>query len=329
MFAQALAVLERARPSAREELFFRLLNQMVWGAVGFTALYLVLRLFRVGQSEALPIAWAAAILYIFIIPVLILNWRLIRKLWKMARLQGKLAPSWKSRLMDRFIARRRQRRLVQFPLLILSLVGFLIALAGQLGLFFELLPDQNPTNFPRLGLWVVAILFGASCVFLQFMARGRELLEVVTELKSTLLGSRNAANETQLAAEDYDEITRLERGQIRADRRRSLKEAATISMDNEFSSKENRSVREAKHALVPATVVKVQACIDRLTADPRAQDAIKETRNDITYVRVPDTSLEIGFRIDWEAREIKVLSLDSAGNGQAPTLSGSGHNGKR
>ena len=173
------------------------------------------------------------------------------------------------------------------------------------------------------------MLFGASCWFLDFMTRGRERLEVITELKSSLLGSRNAANETQLAAEDYDEITRLERAQISSDRQRSLKAASTISMDDEFSSKENRAVREAKQALAPAAVAKVQACIDRLTADPRAQNAMKETRDGITYIRVPDTPLEIGFKIDWEAREIKVLSLDSAGRGQAAGLTGSGDDGKR
>ena len=146
MFAQALAVLERARPSAREETFLRLLNQMVWGAVGFTALYLVLRRFGVGHSEALPIAWAAAGLYIFLIPVLVLNRRFIWKLWKMTRLQGKLAPSWKSRLMDRFTARRRQRRLVHLPILLLKLVGALIAIIGLVAAVAEVaFPSRTPS----------------------------------------------------------------------------------------------------------------------------------------------------------------------------------------
>jgi hypothetical protein len=55
---QALAVLERERPSPREELLFRLLNQLVWGAVGMTALYLLLRRFEVDEDAARPVAWS-------------------------------------------------------------------------------------------------------------------------------------------------------------------------------------------------------------------------------------------------------------------------------
>src|SRR4029077_14907490 len=128
-------------------------------------------------------------------------------------------------------------------------------------------------------------------------------------LKASLLAGRNAANETQLAAEDYDELTRIERAQISADRRRSLKAASGKSLDSQYSSKEHRSVRDAKLALVPETLVKVQACIDRLVAHPPAYDEATQIRDRVSYVRVPDTSLEIGFSVDREAREIKVLSL--------------------
>jgi hypothetical protein len=156
-------------------------------------------------------------------------------------------------------------------------------------------------------------VFGLSCIFLHFMARGRERLQIVVELRSSLLGSRNAANETQLAAEDYDEITRIERAQISSDRKRSLRAASDVRLQNPFSSKENRAVRDAKLALAPDSMANVQACIDRLIADPRADVERTQTRDGISFVRVPETSFEIGYSVDWEACEIKILSLGSTG----------------
>jgi len=312
MFEQALAVLDRERPSPRENRFFRLLNLLVWGAFGLTTLFLVLRLsgFPQGRSSVW-IAWGIALIYIVIIPVFISNWPLIKKLWRAARLRRRLAPSFRRRLMDQFSARRRQHRIVNFATFVLSLLGYVVAFPALLGLLFELFPDRN-FNPPRLTLYAVATMFGLSCIPLHFMARGRERLEVIAELRSSLLGGRNQANETQLAPADYDELTRIERAQISADRRQSVKAMSDKSLETQYSWKEHRAVRDAKLALAPATLVKVQACIDHLIAHPRADDEATQTRDHISYVRVPETSLEIGFSIDREAREIKVLSLGPA-----------------
>jgi hypothetical protein len=312
---QALAVLERERPSPREELLFRLLNQLVWGAVGMTALYLLLRRFEVDEDAARPVAWAAAVIYILIIPFFILNWRLVHRLQRAARLRKALAPSLRRRLMDAFTARRGQRRLANLATLALTLLGGVIVLVGVFGLMVELIRFVIGDSMVRARLILAAVMtvFGLSCIFLHFMARGRERLQIVVELRSSLLGSRNAANETQLAAEDYDEITRIERAQISSDRKRSLRAASDVRLQNPFSSKENRAVRDAKLALAPDSMANVQACIDRLIADPRADVERTQTRDGISFVRVPETSFEIGYSVDWEACEIKILSLGSTG----------------
>lgn len=309
MFERALAVLERERPSPREDRLFRLLDLLVWGAVKLTTICLLLQLPVVDLGRAsVWIARGAAFVYILIIPVFVLNWQMVLTLRRAARMRRRLTPSWRRRLADRFSARRRQRRLANLATLALSGLGYLVGGLGSLGLFFELI--RSPIDVARLTLAVVLIVFGLSCVFLHFMARGRERIQVISELRSSLLSDRNAGHETDLEDHLYDEITRIERAQITADRRQSVRAASTTSAVRTFSLKEHRAVHEAKLALVPPAVANVQACIDRLIADP-ADDERYQMRNGVSYARVPDTSLEIGFSVDWDAREIKVLSLGS------------------
>ena len=307
MFAQAWGVLERAQPTPRENLLFRTLNLMVWGAVGLTSLFLLLRWLGVPSGGAfLWVARAIALLYVLIVPVFLLNWRLVKKLFRAARSRRMLEPSFRQRLAGLFKARRRRHRLANLATFALSILGGLVAGASLLGMISEMLPDGNAARFR---VFSVATVFGLSCVFQHFIARGRERLAVIAELQSSLLAGRNAANESQLTAEEYDEITRIERGQILSDRRRSIKSAARESLEQTYSSKEHRAVRDAKLALPPETLVKVQACLDRLTADPPLDDETLDTRAGISYIKVPDTALEMRFSVDREAREIKVLWL--------------------
>jgi hypothetical protein len=312
-FEQALAVLDRAQPSAREDWLFRLLNLAVWGAVTLTAFYLVMHLlpgFEHG-SEALWLARAIAVLFVAIVPVFVVNWRLVKKLRTAARQRRRLAPSFRRRLMNRFKARRRQHRLINLATLVLSLVGYVVAVVALLGLIVELLPDPAPLNTGRVTLYSVAVVFGLSCVFLHFMARGRERLQVIAELRSSLLASRSSANDSQLSPEDYDEITRIERGQIAADRRRSVKAAARESLEYAYGLREHRAFREAKLQLSPETLMRVQACIDQLTSGPGAVAGIGRADDATAYIHVPETSLQIGFTVDRDAREIRLLSLSA------------------
>ena len=321
-------MLERERPSPREDQLFRLLNQVVWGAVGLTGFYLLLRLpaFQFDASDARPIARATALIYLVVIPVFISNWGLVNKLWRAARRQKQLAPSWRRRLLDRFTARRRQNWLLNFATLALSGLGYVVGFVGSAGLVLEL--TRQPIRPAQLSLAAVMIAFGLSCIFVHFMARGRERLEVIAELRSTLLAVGTPQTKPHLAGDLYDEIAMIERAQISADRRESVKAGSGLSSESKFSLKEHRTVREAKLALVPDTLAKVQACIDCLTADPRTSD-YEQPRDATLYVRVPDTSLEIEFSVDWEVREVRVFSLSAARTEQPAVFARSEGDGGR
>jgi hypothetical protein len=320
MFEQALAVLDRERPSPREDLLFSLLYFLVWSLVGLTALYLLMRLRGVPLGAAyLWIARAVALLYVLILPILFVNSQLVQRLRRAARLRRRLTPSLKRRLADHFKARRHQHQLTNLATLGLSLIGVVVALLGFLGLIFQLVPDDEPVNPARLTFFLIAGVFGVSCISLHYIARGRERLDVIADLRASLLAGRTDENESQLSGAEYDEITRIERLQIAADRRQSVKAASGPVLERTYSSKEHRAVREAKSALPPDMLVKVQDCIDNLTADPHTVQEATERRG-VLYLRVPDTFLELGVTVDWQSREIRVLSLTRARNDHEPTV---------
>ena len=101
VFEQAQAVLDRERLSARELFLFHLLRQFVWAAVALTGLYVFLRVrVNLDAGELKFVAWAVAALYIAIVPLLIMNSRVVAKLWRTARFQNSLEPVWERRLKD-------------------------------------------------------------------------------------------------------------------------------------------------------------------------------------------------------------------------------------
>jgi hypothetical protein len=172
MFEQALAVLDRERPSPREDTLFNLLYILVWSVVGMTALYLLLRLRGVPLGAGyLWIARAVALLYVMILPTLFFNSQLVQKLRRAARLRRRLSPTFKRRLADHFKARRHQHQLTNLATLTLGLIGQAIAVLGLLGLFFQLLPDGNPINPARFTFFLVAGVFGVSCFSLHARTR--------------------------------------------------------------------------------------------------------------------------------------------------------------
>lgn len=311
LFERALSVLERERPTLIQDLLFHALAVLVWVAVALTALYLRMRLRGLAEDEVRLVARLAAAVYLANIPLLALNWPLVTRLRRAARRRRRLLPSWRQRLAEQFSARRRERWLLNLATFVLSvIVGPAITFVGVIGLLVEIprlvLGQYNPA---QLTLAMAAAAFGLSCVFLHFISRGRERLQVVAELRRSLLTSR-ASGDAHLSDQDYDMLTSIERVQISMDRRESLRHAATAPLEAQFALREHRAVQEAKLPLGPEVRVAVQAAIDRLLAHPPVDGG-----PGVTYVTVAGTSLEIGISVDRSARELRVHSLQTIGAG--------------
>ena len=68
----------------------------------------------------------------------------------------------------------------------------------------------------------------------------------------------------------------------------------------------------------------VDCAVLKLKARPGDVDEATQERGGIFYVRVPETTLELGLTIDWHAREIKLLLLGPLGAVSRDTTSAIG-----
>src|SRR6476661_5054209 len=106
MLKQAWVVLDRAQPTPREETLFRALRALVWATLTLTVLYLGAR-----YASFLPpltrvwVARANAVLYVAIVPLLLLNWRLLRKFRRALRAERLHAPSLRTQITAAFRTR--------------------------------------------------------------------------------------------------------------------------------------------------------------------------------------------------------------------------------
>jgi hypothetical protein len=309
MLKQAWMVLDRARPTPREETLFRALGALVWAALAVTVLYLGARAIFSPSLTSARVARVIAALYVAIVPLLFLNARLVRKLWRAFRVVRMHEPSLRAQVRAAFRTRWRAQRVVSLATFLLSGLGLLVGGVGLLAIVLELFPGGQPVP-ANLTLWSIAVSFGLSCLLIRFIARARQRIAAINELRQRLLANQTAGNESQLAPQEYDAITRIERAQIATDRRRSVSASLNESLDQAFSLREHRAFRQAKMPLGPDTLVSVQTCLDQLVAHPGSGREVAGAPGGPRRVRVTGTDLYMTFVVDQDAREIRVLSLD-------------------
>jgi hypothetical protein len=305
-FAEALAVLERERPARRAVKLFQALNWCVWAALAGTALYIIqVLVFAVTLSRAQPIAIGAAILYLLVVSVALLNLGFFNQLRRAATLERKLAPSWRKGLQAKYLARRHPVA-TRVALRLLSLGGWLALGFGVIGLVVELLVRQGA--YPaQLGLAVVLTFLGVVLIVVPWMSRGLDRLKAIGELRRALKSGETSA---------YDTVAEHQRDVIKADRERTIKAEATARTRG-YRYQESRAVRDAKEALASGELVEVLAHLDRLVSEPPSPGR-GATSRDIQYDSVGDTELELGYSIDHETREVRLISLAQQGLRPAP-----------
>jgi hypothetical protein len=299
-FLQALAVLERERPTDEEVRRFRQLKLAAWGVLAASPTWFVLVLFW--PRLAYPLLLTALFCLLLTIPLFLANLRLVRKLWRAATIRRRLRLS--ERLEASFHAWRRRNRFYNRLTFAMSVAGVPIFAGGLTVLSVS-------EDVFAAGAAVAVVVFGATCMFIHFIRRGTERFEVVAELRESLLASRDAQTGTAgVPVEEYDQYVALERRQIARDRKRSLAKARRLPSQS-YALRMSRGAREATAVLNTGDLTSVSKRIQELVNEPQPPSTGAATGSGVTVVPVENTSLEIGFVVDHEHREVRVLSLGS------------------
>lgn len=243
----------------------------------------------------------------------VLNWGLIRKLYRHAQLRRRLKLA--NVFEPEFGAERRATRVRNAITMLIIVLGALLALAGLFGLVGTLalwiaLAEHWLLYLVTPCLIVMAVGLGLGS--LHFMRRGKQRLEVVLRLQDTL--AKQAADpaqaaEVRLSTDEYAAIASLERAQIIRDRASSIASARKQASAPGYMSQTSRQMYEAKSRLPPEVLARVEATIAGLLVDPAPAGARDDPARGTRTVPVAGTSLRIQFEVDPDRHLVRLHDL--------------------
>lgn len=324
-FDQALAILRKEQqanmPSRWQKISFTLLNVAVYGFAIVLLAHTVLELlpFRGLLEEVIHLlAYPWAILVLLSPILFVFNLPLGLKLWRQGKLVRRLGLS--QALNAPWRAERRKGRFRNVLTLIVGYLGGLFILGGVIvGVF---LPAVFPMDWSDpedvlvfLLVSSVPIMVGVVFIVTHFIRRGKERLDVVARLQSSLAGYKADAEglediRIELAATHYKQIAQIERAQILRDRAESIRVYGSKGSDvSGYGVQKSRTVREALAQLDPTARLRVEDQIDQLAMEPRPPGVTEDANTGNLRLRVTETPVEIFFTIDEDKRRIKMFSL--------------------
>ena len=329
---QALTILRKEQqanmPSRWQRISYVLLSVCVYGFVA-SFFFNVIIIFFMRKSWVyvlIPSVVFGGILVILTLIILPLNVPLLRKLRHQIRLVRSLglaqffkAP-WKSE--------RRKRRLRNIMVLFVVLFGLSVTVFQFVGTVVFTVFVVFEEGFDRLeflmGLIIVLsdIIICLAFIFFLLMRRYKRRLEVVGQLHSSLAGYKDVADAAEIdestriniPMEEYEQIAQIERSQILLEREKNIMASFKEPDVSFYSVQKSRSLREALDQIDPAERLAVENQIDELTSEPEPKGVTIEPKTNIHRLRVPETDHEIAFKVDYDDRRVKILSLHLVAN---------------
>jgi len=197
-------------------------------------------------------------------------------------------------------------RLVRaLPMAVLFIAGIAIANFGA--------GRKNPWM-----LDVGFLLFATSFVlFLPFIVRRSLMLSenrvknsdrLLVSLESQRKRVKESGGAISIPEAEYKEIGRIERALVNLERQRAIKTAGQKRQVQLVPVQQSAAVIEQKASLEPPVRIKVQTCIDELSANPHPENA-EATPDGKWQLSVPETRLQILYAFADHPRRILVGEL--------------------
>ena len=326
LHAQALGVLERERPDDRAERLFRLHNRLVLGFFNVTLLYLSLSFltWRFLDADSAftrslsiviirPLALVVLVLLVLSVLASLLNFGLLLRLLRLARLERRLRQPWRSK--NRLRVRLARRPAAIIKRLVLGGLGLLLMAFGALGVVVEswaapMLLNRQVDPAKRQ-LAIATTLCGASSILLIYLDAGRRRLDVVSDLRASLL-----RNEGVIPGPVWDRIAAADRAQAEASRLDSLK-VESRRQEQRFTYNESRAFVDAKQALPDPVLLDVLNATAGILENPRVSPTASDRA--LCYEPIAGTDLELGYLVEPRARVITFFGLNRTGS-ERPAL---------
>ncbi len=174
--------------------------------------------------------------------------------------------------------------------------------------------EGGPEEWAIFGTGFGLAVLGLSFIFLYFMQRGKQRLNLVNNLRSALAEheetfEHDKEQQVRIDANEYYRIAEIEREQIISDRQRSISLYSKKALRSEFVIQQSREVRATKANLDKATAALVGDQILQLTTDPRPSGSTEDPDTGTIRLPVPETAVEIEYQVDKDDRRIRVIAV--------------------
>ena len=329
----ALGILHREQaaylPTRREDLLYRAFNVSAFTMAGVAAIVIFLlpvmddmagvleeRLF--GAMIAVLFI-AGGLLSVVTLVLFILNFGLIRKLYRHAQLRRRLKLAFY--FAPVFSAQRRQTRVKNVLTMLIIVIGVLFGLAGILGAVVSVLLWASrgfltlnaAQALVGVGFSLAVLGGGLGLACLHFVRRGKQRLDLVMRLERTLAeqaASASDAGGAMLSQDEYHAIAGLERTQIIRDRASSIVSGRQEKAAATYMCQTSRQMQEAKTKLPPELRAKVESEITRLLADPTPVSAPADPVTGARRIPVAGTPLAIDFDVDPNRHLVRLYGIE-------------------
>ena len=190
-------------------------------------------------------------------------------------------------------------------MVVLFVAGFLIANFGV---------DRRNPWIVDFGFTLFALSF---MLFPTFIVRRNLMLfenrlRDSEQLRASLINQRNTVSEAgvtmSIPEAEYKEIARIERALVNVERQRAIKASANKRQVQLLPVQQSAAVIEQKASLEPPIRIKVQTCIDELSANPQPENAQAGPDGKWQLV-VPETRLQISYAFAEHPQRILVQEL--------------------
>lgn len=321
----ALAVLEREQaadlPTRRQNALYRAFNIAAF-ATAIVVLFAVLEFLKAAM-EIEPSdteLQVLAILFVILGPITIifffLNWGLIRKLYRQARLRRRLKVAYYFR--PAFRAQRQATWLKNVVTMGIILLGLALIAFGLFAVLicFVLWGDTGWFGLSDLQFAIglsasLALTFvGFGLASLHFVRRGKERLEVVTRLRETLSKeTAGGAEAATLSSEDYDIVAGMEREHIIKHRASSIVAGRREAASSSYLCLASRQMYDAKSKLPQHLLSKVDETVLGLLTNPMPSNSVADPQTGNRVVPVPSTELSIQYDVNVERHLVRLHDL--------------------
>jgi hypothetical protein len=328
----ALGILQREQvacvPTERERRLYRWFNICVystaalWVFVSASSVFIISRapgdIVNSDRFVAILgfISLVNGVLTVGAVVLLLLNWGLIRKLYRHAQLRKRLKLA--NYFANAFSAERKTTVVRNVTTLLMSIAGWLLILTsfflvgGFILASIEGITANAGLDVVYFVIVILIALVGVSLISFRYVQRGKQRLEVVMRLQTTLTKQAtrgDEAKEVEVLPEDYNAIATFERQHIIHDRANSIASGRTQADGPSYLCQSSRQMHLAKSKLTPELLVKVEGAIAELLIAPPLAVAANDAQPERSTMPVAGTGLWIEYDVDRHRNLVRLYDL--------------------